>query len=116
MTNANSSTIKTISLPTSQPSSVFVAPTGPADETNPPFLSAKQQPLKNNDNNRNSNYNNPAISKAKNKPYNFTLNSPQRLNADMKMDSVTAINSAAYMFYTFVILFILIVTCNFYRK
>ena len=109
--NNSSSLLKKISLPTSQPSSVFVAPTGPADETNPPILSSKQT-IKIYDNNHTVEQ----ISKATNKPFNFTINSQQRLNSDMKMDSVTAINSATYMFYTFVIVFLLIVTCNFYRK
>mmetsp|Transcript_4745 Transcript_4745/g.6520 ORF Transcript_4745/g.6520 Transcript_4745/m.6520 type:complete len:118 (-) Transcript_4745:239-592(-) len=108
----NSSMIKKISLPTSQPSSVFVAPTGPADETSPPILSVKKQPpIKNFENNHTAH-----ITKAKNKPYNFTTNSPQRLNPDMKMDSITAVNSATYMFYTFVVVFLLIATCNFFRK
>lgn len=118
----NSSSVHTkrgLHYPTSQPSSLFVAPTGPADETLPPILSSNinKSPL-----NQVIKSIVPPQSNLRNSAANFSSSSFQQrseiqvYNNELNPNNMNAINSATYMFYTFVIVFFLILTCNFYRK
>ena len=98
--------------PSSRPSSLFVAPTGPADETSPPIfaVSRLKLPVIPSKNNSSSSFRN------KSNEYLSQGDSSNQFVQNYNADSMNAINSATYMFYTFVIVFVIIVSCNFYRK
>ena len=102
------------SWPSSRPSSLFVAPTGPADETSPPNIALPRPKLPLSSKNSSS-----SSSSLRNKPIEQTQRdsiNPLIKNYNADSASMNAINSASYMFYTFIIVFVIIVSCNFYRK